>query len=68
MDQRILDIAGLQRDTAEDRRLARLVEQAVYGILTWATAAEITPEQAVDDVHRACTPLLAPWQRRARNP
>ncbi|MFI2474357.1 TetR family transcriptional regulator [Nocardia xishanensis] len=66
MDERILGIAGLHRPTAEDRRLARLVEQAVYGVLTWATAGEITPEQAVDDVERACELLLAPWQRRAR--
>lgn len=66
LDQHVLDVAGLRRPTDEDRRLARLLEQCVYGILTWATAGELSPEQAADDVRRACLLLLAPWRGRAR--
>lgn len=62
----ILDRAALASVTDDDRRLARLVEQCTYGILTWATSGEITPDEAVADVRRACLLLLAPWRRRTR--
>ena len=43
----------------DDVALARIVEQAAYGVFTWAAAGEITPEQAEADIRRACELLLA---------
>ncbi|MGV9412631.1 TetR family transcriptional regulator [Nocardia sp. NPDC003693] len=63
MPARILAAAGKTDPTDEDRRLARLLEQCVYGILTWAVAGRLTAEQARSDTRRACELLLAPWQR-----
>lgn len=62
MPERILSAAGLTTPTDEDRRLTRLLEQCVYGILTWTIAGRLTTPQAVSDVHRACALLLAPWR------
>lgn len=67
LDEHVLAVAALRTPREEDRRLARLVEQCVYGILTWATAGELAVDQAVQDVHRACGLLLAPWRGRARS-
>ncbi len=62
MPQRILAIAGIDEPTAQDRRLVRMVEQCMYGILTWATAGELDTAAAVADVRLACELLLAPWR------
>ncbi|MFD7843268.1 TetR family transcriptional regulator [Nocardia sp. NPDC059764] len=64
MPDRILSAAGITTPTDEDRRLARLLEQCTYGILTWTIAGRLTTPQAVSDVHRACTLLLAPWREQ----
>ena len=62
MPQRILAIAGIGEPTEEDRRLVRMVEQCMYGILTWATAGQLDAvAAAVADVRYACELLLAPW-------
>ncbi|WP_395307430.1 TetR family transcriptional regulator [Mycobacterium sp. AMU20-3851] len=62
MPQRILAIAGIEEPSEEDLRLVRLVEQCMYGILTWATAGQLESTAAVADVRYACELLLAPWQ------
>ncbi|GAB3204694.1 TetR family transcriptional regulator [Nocardia tengchongensis] len=62
MPDRILTAAGITDPTDEDHRLARLLEQCVYGILTWTIAGRLTTEQALHDVRRACELLLAPWR------
>jgi AcrR family transcriptional regulator len=43
----------------EDLALARIVEQTAYGVLTWAAAGEISPDEAEADIRRACSLLLA---------
>ena len=58
----IVEVAGRTSPSDDDLRLARLVEQCAYGVLTWAVAGECTPEEAEDDVRRACLLLLAPWR------
>ncbi|MEU0541269.1 TetR family transcriptional regulator [Nocardia sp. NPDC005978] len=65
MPARILAAAGIVAPSAEDHRLARLLEQCVYGILTWTVAGRLDPGQAVADIDRACELLLAPWSRLA---
>ena len=62
MPQRILAMAGMEEPCEEDLRLVRLVEQCMYGILTWATAGQLESTAAVADVRYACEQLLAPWQ------
>ncbi len=62
MPQRILSIAGIDAPSEEDRRLVRMVEQCMYGILTWATAGQLDAAAAVADVRYACELLLAPWR------
>lgn len=62
LPQRILAIAGIDEPTAQDRRLVRLVEQCMYGILTWATAGQLDTEAAVADVRYSCELLLSPWR------
>ncbi|MFE2959607.1 TetR family transcriptional regulator [Nocardia tengchongensis] len=62
MPARILESAGVTTPEAEDHRLARLLEQCVYGILTWTIAGRLTTDQALADVERACELLLAPWR------
>ncbi|WP_166903899.1 TetR family transcriptional regulator [Mycobacterium sp. DL440] len=62
--ERILAMAGVVEPTDEDHRLARLVEQCMYGILTWATAGQLDAQSAVADVRYACELLLAPWNER----
>ncbi|RMI33474.1 TetR family transcriptional regulator [Nocardia stercoris] len=64
MPDRILAAGGILAPTAEDRRLARLLEQCVYGILTWATAGRLTTDEALSDIRRACELLLSPWQEQ----
>ncbi|MGW0005720.1 TetR family transcriptional regulator [Nocardia grenadensis] len=61
---RILAAAGIGEPDEADQQLARLAEQCAYGILTWATAGQLSAEQAVADIRRAATLLLAPWVSR----
>ncbi|WP_040788563.1 TetR family transcriptional regulator [Nocardia paucivorans] len=63
MRDHIIAVAGIAEPTVEDHRLARLVEQCVYGILTWATAGQLDPTEAAADIRHACALLLAPWVR-----
>jgi AcrR family transcriptional regulator len=55
----ILQVAGVNHPSAEQIRLARLVEQVTFGVLTWAVGGEIDAEQAADDVREACRLLLS---------
>ncbi|MBP2453394.1 TetR/AcrR family transcriptional regulator [Mycolicibacterium lutetiense] len=64
--ERILAVAGVLEPTDEDHRLARMVEQCMYGILTWATAGQLDAQSAVADVRYACELLLAPWNSGKR--
>ena len=66
MRERILAEAGIAEPTAEDHRLTRMVEQCMYGILTWATAGQLDTDSAVADVRYACRLLLAPWDHQRR--
>jgi len=66
MPQRILAVAGIDEPTEEDRRLVRMVEQCMYGILTWATAGQLDTGAAVADVRYSCELLLAPWRDRGQ--
>jgi AcrR family transcriptional regulator len=50
----IAQVAG-----TDDLALARIVEQTTYGVLTWAAAGEVSPDEAEADVRRACRLLLA---------
>jgi AcrR family transcriptional regulator len=61
MRDRIIEIAGITEPTESDLRLARLIEQCAYGVLTWAVAGESTPAEAEADLRRACLLLVAPW-------
>ncbi|MFQ6230186.1 TetR family transcriptional regulator [Nocardia sp. NPDC002869] len=61
---RILAAAGIGVADEADQQLARLAEQCAYGILTWATAGQLSAEQAVADMRRAATLLLEPWASR----
>jgi AcrR family transcriptional regulator len=61
---RIVAVAGIDSPSEDDLRLARLVEQCSYGVLTWAVAGETAREEAVADVRRACLLLLEPWKDR----
>lgn len=61
MRDRILAVAGMSNPTESDLRLARLVEQCAYGVLTWAVAGELEPAEAEADLRRACLLLCAGW-------
>ncbi|MCZ4498463.1 MAG: kstR 5 [Marmoricola sp.] len=61
MRKLILQVAGIVDPTDADLRLARLVEQCTYGVLTWAVAGESTAREAESDVRRACMLLCAEW-------
>lgn len=54
----ILATAGLHRPTPDQVRVARLVEQVSFGVLTWAVSGELDRDQAADDVHLACLRLV----------
>jgi AcrR family transcriptional regulator len=57
-DTRLRDLVAEVAGT-DDLALARIVEQTTYGVLTWAAAGEVSPEQAEADIRRACQLLLA---------
>lgn len=66
MRDRILDVAGISEPSESDLRLARLVEQCAYGVLTWAVAGELKPAEAEADLRRACLLLCAGWEDGSR--
>jgi AcrR family transcriptional regulator len=55
----ILTTAGITDPTPAQDRVARLIEQATFGVLTWTVGGELDPDQAVDDVRLACSLLAA---------
>lgn len=54
----ILQVAGVEHPSAEQIRIARLVEQVTFGVLTWTVGGELDPDQAVADVRLACLKLV----------
>jgi len=56
----ILATAGVQHPTEDQIRVARLIEQVTFGVLTWTVGGELNPQQAVADIRLACRLLLAP--------
>ena len=54
----ILATAGVDAPTAEQVRIARLVEQLTFGVLTWTVGGELDPAQAVADVRLASLRLV----------
>jgi AcrR family transcriptional regulator len=54
----ILATAGVVSPTDDHLRLARLVEQVTFGVLTWTVGGELDPPQAVSDVRLACRSLI----------
>jgi TetR/AcrR family transcriptional regulator, cholesterol catabolism regulator len=55
----ILSTAGVDHPTADQIRVARLVEQVTFGVLTWTVGGELEPDDAVADVRLACHLLVA---------
>lgn len=55
----ILATAGIQNPDKEQVRVARLVEQATFGVLTWTVGGELDPQQAIADIRLACRLLMA---------
>jgi TetR/AcrR family transcriptional regulator, cholesterol catabolism regulator len=55
----ILATAGIENPTDDQIRVARLVEQATFGVLTWTVGGELDPKQAIADIRLACHLLLA---------
>jgi AcrR family transcriptional regulator len=54
----ILATAGVIDPTVAQVRVARLVEQVTFGVLTWTVGGELTTDQAVADVRLACHTLI----------
>jgi AcrR family transcriptional regulator len=54
----ILATAGVARPTDQQIRIARLVEQVTFGVLTWTVGGELDVDQAVADVTLACRSLI----------
>ncbi len=55
----ILATAGIENPNEEQIRIARLVEQLAFGVLTWTVGGELDPQQAIADIRLACCRLLA---------
>ena len=55
----ILATAGISDPTPAQDRVARLLEQVTFGVLTWTVGGELDPDQAVDDARLACSLLAA---------
>ena len=66
MRDRIIEVAGIGVPTEADLRLARLVEQCTYGVLTWAVAGQVSAAEAEADLRRACLLLCAGWADGSR--
>ena len=56
----ILATAGVQHPTEDQIRVARLIEQVTFGVLTWTVGGELNPQQAIADIRLACRLLLVP--------
>jgi TetR/AcrR family transcriptional regulator, cholesterol catabolism regulator len=56
--EKILEVAGIQQPTSDQIRIARLVEQVTFGILTWTVGGALDPDDAADDVGFACRRLI----------
>jgi AcrR family transcriptional regulator len=54
----ILATAGVTAPEERHIRVARLVEQATFGVLTWTVGGEVDVETAVADVRLACRSLI----------
>jgi AcrR family transcriptional regulator len=54
----ILATAGVPRPTEDQLRVARLVEQVSFGVLTWTVGGELDASQAVADIRLACRSLI----------
>jgi AcrR family transcriptional regulator len=54
----IVRTAGVTDPTADQLRIARLIEQVTFGVLTWTVGGEVDAVDAVDDVRRACESLI----------
>jgi TetR/AcrR family transcriptional regulator, cholesterol catabolism regulator len=54
----ILATAGVVEPNAHQVRVARLVEQVTFGVLTWTVGGELDAEQAIADVRLACHSLI----------
>ena len=55
----ILATAGITDPTPAQDRVARLIEQVTFGVLTWTVGGELDPDQAVEDARLACSRLAA---------
>ena len=55
----ILATAGITDPTPAQDRVARLIEQVTFGVLTWTVGGELDPDEAVDDARLACSLLAA---------
>jgi hypothetical protein len=55
----ILATAGITDPTPSQDRVARLVEQVTFGVLTWTVGGEMEPDEAVADVQLACRLIAA---------
>lgn len=54
----ILATAGIGDPTPDQIRVARLIEQVTFGVLTWTVGGELDVESVVDDVRLACRSLI----------
>lgn len=54
----ILATAGVSDPSADQMRIARLVEQVTFGILTWTVGGELDADTAIVDVRLACRSLI----------
>lgn len=72
IDQRmtdvLLEVAGVERPTARERTLARLVLQSWSGVIQSALNGRVPIEDAEQDLRLACQLLLAPLTRDADQP
>lgn len=59
MRDTILATAGIDNPNEEEIRIARLVEQVTFGVLTWTVGGELDSKQAIADIRLACRRLLA---------
>ena len=54
----ILATTGIDRPSEDQVRIARLVVQATFGVLTSTVGGELDADQAVADVRLACRSLI----------
>ncbi len=68
MTDLLLDVAGVERATAHQRTLARLVLQSWSGVIQSALNGRVPIEDAEQDLRLACQLLLAPLTGEADQP